>query len=367
MTAPRTYVDRIGRVVAEAAARNLDAVVISPSPDLVYLTGYSPMPLERPTLLVLRQGRDPALLVPDLEAPLAATCPAAEVLELVAWKDGDDPYELAAQLLPVSGHAAACDRLWAVHLMRLQAVVRDLDFRSAGELMGELRCVKDAEELDALRRAAVAADRCFEQILDVGFADRRETDVAADLARLLVDNGHSRADFTIVASGPNSASPHHEPENRVISRGDVVVLDFGGELDGYYSDTSRTVVVGEPPEGLPAVFDLVQQAQSAAVATVRPGVLAQDVDRAARDVITTGGLGDRFIHRTGHGIGLEVHERPYMVEGDLTRLKPGMTFSVEPGVYLEGRFGVRIEDIVHVTEAGVERLNRSTRNLRSVN
>jgi D-alanyl-D-alanine dipeptidase len=233
-------------------------------------------------------------------------------------------------------------------------------------VVGRLRAVRDDDERDALRRAGAAADATFTDFLTMPFAGRREEEVAADLARLLVEHGHERADFTIVASGPNAASPHHEPGTRTIERGDAVVLDFGGALDGYFSDTTRTVVVGEPPAGFAAVYALVQEAQSAAVDTVRPGMAIQEVDRAARRVIVEGGFGERFIHRTGHGIGLEVHEPPYAVEGDTTILEPGMTFSVEPGIYLGGRFGVRIEDIVAVTPEGVDRLNRTTRDLQVV-
>ena len=182
----------------------------------------------------------------------------------------------------------------------------------------------------------------------------------------MVRNGHTSADFTIVASGPNSASPHHEPTGRTILPRDAVVLDFGGELGGYFSDTTRTVVVGEPPRGFEAVYDIVRSAQEAAFRAVVPGALAQDIDRVARRIIDDAGYGERFVHRTGHGIGLEVHEPPYLVEGSDWELEAGTTFSIEPGVYLEGAFGVRIEDIVVVTDDGAERLNRSTHDLQVV-
>ncbi len=226
--------------------------------------------------------------------------------------------------------------------------------------------MKDEQELGALRRAARAADETFREVVSLPFQGRKEEDVAHDLAELLVRNGHARADFTIVASGPNAASPHHEPGGRTILPRDAVVMDFGGELGGYFSDTTRTVVVTEPPEGFEQAYAAVQEAQAAAVDVVRPGLEAQEVDRTARAIIDAAGYGERFIHRTGHSIGLELHEPPYMVEGDETVLEQGMTFSVEPGVYLEGRFGIRIEDIVAVTSDGVERLNRSTRDLQVV-
>jgi D-alanyl-D-alanine dipeptidase len=360
------HLDRIRRAGEEAGGRGLDAIVVSPSPDLGYLTGYDPMPLERPTLLVIRPGREPAMLVPELERPLAAASSVGDRLELGAGRDGSDPYEAAASLLAGTARVAVADALWAVHLLGLQGRMPETAFSTASPVLGRLRAVKDPDELEALRRAGRAADETFRRILELPFQGRREEEVAHDLADLLVQNGHARAEFTIVASGPNAASPHHEPGGRTILRHDAVVMDFGGELAGYYSDTTRTVVVGEPPEGFEQAYAVVQEAQAAAVETVRPGISAQEIDRTARAIVEAAGFGDRFIHRTGHGIGLEVHEPPYIVEGDETVLEPGMTFSVEPGIYLEGRFGIRIEDIVTVTPEGADRLNRSTRDLKTV-
>jgi D-alanyl-D-alanine dipeptidase len=360
------HLDRIRRAGEEAAARELDALVVSPSADLAYLTGYDPMPLPRPTLLVLRPGRDPVLLVPELERALAAASPVGGHLALVPWRDGSDPYAAAADLLAGAARIAVADRLWAIHLLGLQRELPDAAFSPASAVLGHLRAVKDEHELNTLRRAGRAADETFRQIVALPFQGRSEEDVGHDLAELLVRNGHVRADFTIVASGPNAASPHHEPGRRTILPRDAVVMDFGGELAGYFSDTTRTVVVSDPPEGFEQAYTVVREAQAAAVEAVRPGVEAQEIDRAARAIIDAAGYGEWFIHRTGHGIGLEVHEPPYLVEGDATILEPGITFSVEPGIYLEGRFGIRIEDIVAVTPDGVERLNLSTRDLQVV-
>jgi Xaa-Pro aminopeptidase len=362
----RVHLDRLARAAEETASRELDALVVSPSRDLAYLTGYDPMPLPRPTLLVLRPNRDPVMLVPELERALAAASPVGEHLELVSWRDGSDPYQAAASLLTGAARIAVADRLWATHLLGLQRELPGAAFSPASPVMVRLRAVKDEHELGALRRAGRAADQTFRQILTMPFQGRSEEDVAHDLAELLVRNGHDRADFTIVASGPNAASPHHEPGGRTILPHDAVVMDFGGELAGYLSDTTRTVVVAEAPDGFEHAYVVVEEAQEAAVGAVRPGREAQEIDRAARTIITAAGYGERFIHRTGHGIGLDLHEPPYMVEGDRTVLEPGMTFSVEPGVYLEGRFGIRIEDIVAVTADGVERLNRSPRELQVV-
>lgn len=360
------HADRIRRATDEAERQGLGALVVAPSPDLRYLVGYEPMPLERPTLLVLRPGSDPRMLVPELERELAADSPAGHVVELVTWADGDDPYEAAGRLLPDGGEIGAGDRLWAAHLLGLQAALPGARFSRASRVLGRLRRVKDADELAALSRAGRAADETFRQILDGRFQGRREEEVAGELAERLVANGHDEASFTIVASGPNAASPHHEPGGRTILPRDAIVMDFGGQLGGYYSDTSRTVVVAEEPERFREVYDVVREAQEAGFRAVRPGVPAEDVDRAARNVIDGAGYGERFIHRTGHGIGLEVHEDPYLVRGNDEPFEPGMTFSIEPGIYLEGRFGVRIEDIVAVTAEGAERLNRSTRELQFV-
>ncbi|MET0801514.1 MAG: Xaa-Pro peptidase family protein [Actinomycetota bacterium] len=358
--------DRMRRVAEEASAHGLDALVVAPSPDLAYLTGYDPMPLERPTLLVLRPGYDPVMLVPELERALAAASPGGAAIDLVGWTDGADPYVEAARLLPSSGRVAVGDRLWASHVLGLQRALPALSFAPASPVIGRLRAVKDDDELAALRRAARGADEAFRQIRSMTFLGRREEEVAADLADLLLRNGHSSVGFTIVASGQNAASPHHEPGGRTILPRDAVVMDFGGEVGGYHSDTTRTVVVGEPPAGFERVYDVVREAQHEACESVRPGIAAQEVDRIARRIIDDAGFGARFIHRTGHGIGLEVHEPPYIVEGNDWVLEPGVSFSVEPGVYLDGEFGVRIEDIVAVIEGGVERLNRSTRDLQVV-
>ncbi len=365
MTKP--HLGRMARIATQASTRDLAAIVVAPSPDLTYLTGYAPMPLERPTLLILRPDRPPTMVVPALERTLAAESPVGGDIELVAWTDGDDPYDAAAALLPGAGRIAVGDRLWSSHLLQLQERIPAARFGSASEVIAEQRAVKDADELAALRRAGRAADETFRQICTVRFLGRREEEIAAQLAELLVHNGHARAEFTIVASGPNAASPHHEPSGRTMLPRDAVVLDFGGELAGYYSDTTRTVVVGEASPEFERVYRLVHEAQEAAFRAARPGVAAGSVDLAARSIISDAGFGEAFFHRTGHGIGLEVHEAPYIVEGNRWELRPGATFSIEPGIYLEGRFGVRIEDIVAVTDDGAERLNRSTRELQVVN
>ncbi|MGW6358484.1 M24 family metallopeptidase [Streptomyces sp. NPDC055092] len=358
------YKARMERAARSAADAGLAGVVVAPGPDMVWLTGYSPTAdTERLTMLVLAPGRDPVLVVPTLEAPDAAKAVGAKALTLRDWTDGKDPYAVTAPLLDVSGRFGISDNAWAMHLIGLQKALPDTSYASLTEALPMLRAVKDAAELERLTAAGEAADATYEEIKKVPFAGRRETDVAGDLADLLRQFGHSQVDFTVVGSGPNGANPHHEAGERVIENGDMVVLDFGGLKHGYGSDTSRTVHVGEPTAEEQRVHDIVREAQAAGCAAVRPGAACQDVDRAARAVITEFGYGQYFIHRTGHGIGVTTHEPPYMIEGEERPLVPGMCFSVEPGIYLPGRFGVRIEDIVTVTEDGVRRLNSTSRDM----
>ncbi len=358
------YRARMERAAAEAADAGLAGLLVAPGPDLDWLTGYRPTAAtERLTLLVLAAGQDPVLVVPALEAPDAARAVGAPALTLRDWTDGKDPYAVTAPLLDVAGRFGVSDNAWAMHLLGFQKALPGTSYVSLTEALPMLRAVKDDAELRRLAAAGAAADAAYEEIVKVPFAGRRETDVAADLAELLRRFGHSRVDFTVVGSGPNGANPHHEAGERVIEDGDMVVLDFGGLLHGYGSDTSRTVHVGEPTEEERRVHDIVREAQAAGCAAVRPGAACQDVDRAARAVIDDAGYGAYFIHRTGHGIGVTTHEPPYMIEGEQRPLVPGMCFSVEPGVYLPGRFGVRIEDIVTVTADGGRRLNTTAREM----
>ncbi|MFE4645632.1 aminopeptidase P family protein [Streptomyces sp. NPDC056730] len=354
------YRARMARAAESAADAGLAGVLIAPGPDLTYLTGYRPTAdTERLTMLVVAAGQDPVLVVPTLEAPDAARAPGAPALTLRDWTDGKDPYGVTAPLLDPAGRFGVSDNAWAMHLLGLQRALPGTSYAALTEALPMLRAVKDARELTRLAAAGAAADAAYGEILKVRFAGRRETDVAADLAALLLEHGHSQVDFTVVGSGPNGADPHHEADERVIVHGDMVVLDFGGLKYGYGSDTTRTVHVGEPGAEERRVHDLVREAQQAGFEAVRPGAACQDVDRAARAVISGAGYGEYFIHRTGHGIGVTTHEPPYMIEGEERPLVPGMCFSVEPGVYLPGRFGARIEDIVTVTEDGGRRLNNT--------
>jgi Xaa-Pro aminopeptidase len=361
------FAARMRQVVNSADEQGLAGVIVTPGPDLVWLTGYQPTAItERLTMLVLSTDNEPTLLVPMLERPDVEAAAGADSVSLVDWEDGTDPYEIASPLLRSDGQFGISDSAWAMHLLGLQGALPASRYQSLTECLPMMRAVKDDNELMRLAAAGAAADSTFGEIVHRRFAGRRETEVAADLAALLQEFGHEQVDFTVVGSGPNGANPHHEAGDRVIEPGDAVVLDFGGLRFGYGSDTTRTVCVGEPTAEIREVHEIVRQAQQAGVDAVRPGVSCQEIDRAARKVITDAGYGEQFIHRTGHGIGVTTHEPPYMVEGEEQPLVPDMCFSVEPGIYLAGRFGVRIEDIVTVTEDGGQRLNNTDHGLRVV-
>ena len=337
-----------------------DAVMLSVGSDLPYFTGYEAMASERLNMLVVRQSGDPLLLVPQLEAPRVGPGP----YEMVVWNDSEDPIGIVARAIGKATRVAMGDQTWSTFVLRLQRELPGVRWQEASDLTKQLRIRKDHDEIATLRAAAEAVDRVLRRITsDVRFAGRSERQVARDIASLTVEEGHDVASFTIVGSGPNSSSPHHEPGLRTMKDGDLVVCDFGGRIGGYFSDVTRTFSVGEPGNEEKEIHALVEEANRVGRSVVGPGVPCQEVDRWARSVIAAAGHGKHFVHRTGHGIGLEVHEHPYMVEGNDQALEPGMTFSVEPGIYLPGRFGVRIEDIVVCTENGVESLNRAERSL----
>lgn len=328
----------------------MGALIVGPGSDLSYLAGYRISPSERLTALVLTAEGEATLVVPGLEAPRARS--AAPDLELREWPEIEDPCGLAAGLVGAAAEIALGDQLWGTFVLRLQDALPGRRFSAASELTRVLRMRKEPEELQALREVGASADRAYARVRELHFTGRHEDEVAADIAALLRGEGHDEVTFTIVASGPNGASPHHHTGTRRIEAGDAVVLDFGGTREWYCSDITRTVVAGEPDAELTRVHDLVRRAQEAGYAAAREGALARDVDAAARAVIRDGGYGARFIHRLGHGIGLDGHEHPYLVADNAERLEAGMAFSIEPGIYLPGRLGVRIEDIAAIGTDG---------------
>jgi Xaa-Pro aminopeptidase len=376
------YMARVAACRDSMAARKFAGLLIGVGADMAYLTGFNDQPMERLTMLVLPVDGPARFAVPRLEVARIEASPLVRSggAEIAIFDETDDAAAFVADLLTGArgvgrhgpdGAIALSDRLWAMHVLALQWALPGRAFEPASAVLRDLRQVKDADEVRLLGLAAAAADRTIDAIAAGPLLGRTEADVAREIRARLVDEGHDTADFAIVGSGPNGASPHHDAGDRVIAAGEPVVLDIGGSLGGYMSDTTRTVwIAGEA--GLPPdpefgrVYGLVREAQASATAAVRPGIAAERIDAAARAVIAAGGYGEQFTHRVGHGIGLEVHEDPYMVAGNATPLRPGMAFSVEPGIYLPGRWGVRLENIVLCSQTGAEVLNRSSLELRQV-
>lgn len=353
------YGRRLERAAELTRAAHLDALLITPGPDLRYLLGSAAQSFERLTCLIVpASGETPSVVLPKLELAALDGSAAAELgIHLVPWVDGVDPYGVVKSTLNAGARVAVADSMSALHLLPIADALTALPV-SATPILRELRMTKDSAEIDALRRAGAAIDRVHARMGEWLRAGRTEADIAADIRAAIVDEGHLEADFVIVGSGPNGANPHHAESGRVVEPGDVVVIDIGGPVEpGYFSDSTRTYVLGEPDPEIAERYAVLERAQAAAVAAVRPGVTAASVDAAARKVLTEAGFGAEFIHRTGHGIGLSVHEEPYVVDGNDIVLRAGMAFSIEPGIYFDGEWGARIEDIVVVTEDGVESVN----------
>jgi Xaa-Pro aminopeptidase len=370
------YRDRIAAARDLARDAGFDAVLVGVGADMRYLAGYPAMPLERLTMLVIPTEGDWALIVPRLEATPARSCPPASagLLPVVTWDETDDAHALVASMVRDAGvsgtlRIAVSDDLPARHLLRLQERLAGARFELASPILGRLRIVKDDDEIALLTEAAHAADRVVVQIAGGRLVGRTEADMAREVRERLIAEGHDEAHFAIVGSGPNSASPHHEASERVIAAGEPIVLDIGGTIDGYGSDITRTLWVtgGDPAKGpderFQHLFAVLESAQAAGTAAVRPGVAAEAIDAAARRPIEAEGFGESFFHRTGHGIGLEGHEEPYIIAGNIEPLRPGMAFSVEPGIYLAGEYGARIEDIVVCGQDGPIALNEAPRAL----
>ena len=364
--AQASRIERIARVRERMEVLGVDVLLLSLGADLPWLTGYLAMPLERLTMLVLPVRGDPVLVVPALEAARVAI--AEDVFAVHPWSDTEDPVAIVASIVAARTErngevnrlrVAISDRTWAAPVLALQSEIPRAEWITGSTVTSSIRAIKDAFELEALRAASGAADRVAAMLQrgDIRLIGRREADVSNDISTLLVAEGHERVNFAIVGSGPNAASPHHEPGLRIIGPNETVVCDFGGTLSldgevGYCSDITRTVVTGAPSDDILDCYEVLLESQQTAVASARAGVSAEAVDAVARSIIDDAGYGDLFIHRTGHGIGIEEHEDPYLVAGNDELLRPGNAFSVEPGIYASGRFGMRLEDIVIITEDG---------------
>jgi Xaa-Pro aminopeptidase len=349
-----------------AAAQGIDALLVTPGADLRYLTGYVALPLERLTCLVLPAHGDPTLVVPALERH-AAVASGVDV-DIATWGETDDPFALVAELVGGATTIGLDDHMWASRVFAFGEAIPTADQVLAGSLVQQLRIRKDAHEIAALREAGEAIDRVHSRMAEWLRPGRTEREVGADIARAIIDEGHTTVDFVIVGSGPNGASPHHELSDRVIEEGDPVVVDIGGTVPaGYCSDSTRNYLAGGTVDPQYAeAYAVLEAAQEAQRQHARPGVTAESVDAIGRQIIADAGFGDLFIHRTGHGIGQETHEEPYIVEGNDLVLEEGMAFSIEPGIYFDGRFGARIEDIAVCTADGLDVLNNTPRGLVSL-
>ncbi len=368
---PERYARRLADAARLAGERGFEAVLVGVGADLRYLSGYVALPLERLTMLVVPAAGRPRLVAPLLEALPArgSAAVAAGLVELETWTETENPIALVAGWLNGARRVAVSDRLWATFVLRLQSALPGVEFGLASAVLRDLRIVKDAEEIALLRLAAHAADRVIAQVAAGPLIGRTEHEVSREIKERLVAEGHDSAEFAIVGSGPNSASPHHEASDRVLRAGEPVLLDIGGPLAGYGSDITRVLWLtgGDPANGpdpdYRRLYDVLQDAQAEAAAGIHPGIPAERVDDIARAMIERAGFGPNFIHRIGHGIGLEAHEEPYLVAGNAEALGQGMAFSIEPGIYLEGRYGARIEDIAICGPDGPIVLNEAPRDL----
>lgn len=361
------YEDRCQRAQAAMQAQGIDWLFVSHSTDLLYLIGFTKRPSERLALFMLPQSGRPQMVVPSFETTVFGKY--ASFFDLVGWNETESPVSKAADLVGGDGSGqtiAIGDQLHSIFLLRIQQALSAASYVPGSEIMARLRMIKTVDEVANLRAAAEGADKSLHELFDEPLLEMTELDVIRFLHRRLLVNGHESVGNGIVGTGANGASPHHKTSDLRLQNGDAVVVDFGGGLNGYRSDMTRTFQLGQPADEFREIYQITFDAQQLAFEAIKPGVIAEDIDKVARDYISKHGYGDQFLHRTGHGIGMDSHEHPYIINGDKTVLEAGMTFSVEPGIYLAGKYGVRIEDIVVVTDDGADRLNQFPRELQIV-
>ena len=357
------YEERLARVQATMKQRGIDAVLLSVGHDLPYVVGYHAMPLERLTMLVVPREGTATLVIPRLEAPRVVEHPS--VFSLLPWNETEDPVALVAGLVRAARNVAVGDQLWARFLVELLPLLPGVTYSRAVDVVGPLRMAKTPFEIEALQRAGAAADRVAAQLQagEIPLVGRTEAQVSADISARLIAEGHDVVNFAIVAAGENAASPHHHPGARIIREGEIVLCDFGGTMADYCSDITRCVFLGTPPPDIAEAYAVLKEAQAASVASAVVGATCESVDAAARNIIASAGFGEYFVHRTGHGIGMEAHEEPYIVAGNTLPLAHGHAFSIEPGIYIPGRFGMRLEDIVVATDGGPLPMNGASHDL----
>ncbi|MEO7397200.1 MAG: Xaa-Pro peptidase family protein [Ilumatobacteraceae bacterium] len=359
------YVDRMARARTQMEDKGIDLLLLSLGLDLPYISGYNAMPLERLTMLVVPREGEAQMVVPRMEA--ARVTPQPGVFAIRPWGETEDPVEIVAKLAADAGatrNVAIGDQMWARFLVELLPLLPGATF-SRADVVTSMRMTKDAAEIEALRAAGAAVDRIAAQLHagEIELVGRTEAAVSADLSERIVAEGHQVTNFAIVAAGPNAASPHHHAGERVIERDEILLCDFGGTMNGYCSDITRCVYLGTIPAEIADAYAVLHAAQCAAVQAAIVGMPCQDVDRAARRIITDAGFGEHFFHRTGHGIGMDAHEDPYIVEGNELPVQAGHAFSIEPGIYVEGKWGMRLEDIVVATDSGPMPLNLANHDL----
>ncbi|NLB74838.1 MAG: aminopeptidase P family protein [Firmicutes bacterium] len=357
------YKERVEKLQSLMASDNIGGFLFTASPNLLYMTGFSEGQMPRFLSLLVLACHEPVFLVPALYEEQIRE--KTWVDTIVPWADGEDPFSKMRSLLCSknleSSTIAVDDTLWSIFLLNLQERLPKAGFVSGGKYMKPLRRIKSLYEKELMMRIGAITDDVMEKtiaFIEPGISELCIVDFIQSELRLM-GAGPSTAE-PIVGSGPYSAQPHYRPTTeKLIQQGDAVVLDFGGTLNHYHSDMTRTVFVGEPDKEFQEIYDIVRKAHDAAMAFAKPGVKCEDIDSVARHVITESGYGEYFIHRTGHGIGLEVHEEPYVVQGNTAVLEPGMAFSIEPGIYIPGRYGVRIEDCVIVCDSGIEHFTKA--------
>lgn len=365
----RLFPSRIEALRQQMVAADIHMMIISATSDMQYVIGSRLPNTERfNALLIGRQGK-PCLVLPQLQARLVAGLD--DQVDTMIWSETEDPIALLARRISDAGvrNLAVDGLMRSAFLLRLQERLGSgVRFSDATTLSAPVRLIKDEDEIAVLCDLGQRFDAIWDKFWTRGhLVGRTERDVVEQIRALLSDHGFETMEWCDVGSGPNGASPLHHHSDRVIQPGDPVVIDFAGTVKGYYMDTCRTPIAGDPDPAFVELHQIVQSAHDAANHAARPGVEARQVDAAAREVIAQAGYGGRFIHRLGHGMGLDAHEEPYIIAGNTLRLSPGMVYSNEPGIYIPDRWGVRIEDIIVMTEAGARSLNAARRDIVTMN